>query len=145
MNAYKNVSFVGFVIFFFGIVLMVYGFSFLTAQNELEDNGVRVKGTVIELVNNGPMYVSPMVKFTTQEGEERMFKSEMDLNKDLNPYSIGQEVDVIYHKDNPSNAKIDAFLEANFAQIFLGCFGIFLMLLGLFIRRHFLKKAAQYN
>ena len=128
MNAYKNVSYVGFVIFFFGIVLTVYGFSFLLKQQELEANSVSVKGTVVEMGTNGPMYVHPIVRFSTVEGEEITFRSEMDLSTDLNTYYVGQEVDVIYHKDDPYQAKINAFLENNFVQIYLGCFGLFLML-----------------
>ncbi len=144
MNAYRNVSFVGFVIMGFGIIISIYGFSFLQTQNDLEDNGVRVKGTVFD-INEKAIYRSPFVKFTTLEGEEIQFLSELEVNVDMFPYTIGQEVDVIYHKDNPNNAKIDAFWENNFAQLFLGGFGVFLILLGWFIRRHFLKKAAQYN
>lgn len=144
MNAFKLASNVGFVIFAFGIAVAIYGFSFLMAQNDLETNAEKVKGTVIEMAQNGPMYLSPVVRFTTLEGKEITFKSDLDLNKDLTPYSVGQEVDIIYHKDNPSNAKIDTFIENNFGQLFLGIFGVFLMIFGLIFRKMMLRNAAKY-
>jgi len=145
MNAYKNASYVGFVIMIFGVIISVYGFSFLLKQNNLVANGITVKGKVVEMGTNGPMYVHPIVTFKTQEGEELTFKSELDLNMDITPYYVGKEVNVIYNKDNPQEAKIDNFLEANFAQIFLGVFGVFLVILGLFLRWNFLRLAKKYS
>lgn len=144
MNAYKNVSYVGFVILFFGLIISAYGFSFLLIQHDLEANAVRVTGTVFD-INKKAIYRSPWVKFKTLEGQEIKFLSQLEVNVDLFNYTIGQEVAVIYHKDNPNQAKIDAFWESNFEQLFLGCFGVFLILLGFFMRRYFLKKAVQYN
>lgn len=145
MNAFKLASNVGFVIFAFGIAVAVYGFSFLLAQQDLEANAETVKGTIVEMVENGPMYLSPMVKFTTLDGKEITFKSDLDLNKDLTPYTVGQEVEVIYHKDNPYNAKINTFIENNFGQLFLGIFGVFLMIFGLIFRKMMLRNAERYS
>lgn len=144
MNAYKNASYVGFVILILGTIVAIYGFSFLLKQNELEANAVRVKGTVFD-INEKAIYRSPWVKFNTLEGKEITFLSQLEVNVDLFPYTIGQEVDVIYHKDNPNQAKIDAFWEGNFEQLFLGVFGVFLMCLGLFLRWMFLRKAKKYE
>ena len=36
MNAYKRVSFVGIILFLFGIIIAVYGFKFLMGKNDLE-------------------------------------------------------------------------------------------------------------
>ena len=49
MNAFKNASFVGIVIFIGGLVVTIYGFSFLIAQNDLQENGIIVTGTVIDI------------------------------------------------------------------------------------------------
>lgn len=136
---YKTVSNIGFVIVFFGVVVAIYGFSFLLKQNDLEDNGIKVKGTVVD-INVKAIYRSPFVQFSTLEGEEIIFLSDLEVNHMMFDYVIGQEVDVIYHKDDPHNAKIDAFWEAHFADIFLGSFGVFLMLLGLLIRWVYMRK-----
>ena len=143
MNAYKTASYVGFVILIFGTIIAIYGFSFLLKQNDLEANGVIVKGTVFEIEHKA-IYRSPWVRFKTLEGQEIIFKSELEQNVDFFPYEVGQEVEVIYHKENPKRAKINAFWESNFEQIFLGIVGVFLMLFGMFIRWLFLKKSRKY-
>lgn len=144
MNAYKNVSYVGFVIFFFGILITCYGFSFLLTQQNLEANAISVKGTVVD-INEKAIYRSPFVKFTTLEGKEITFLAQLEVNVDFFDYTIGQEVDVIYHEDNPNQAKIDTFWQNNFEQVFLGGFGLFLMLFGFIMRKIFLGKAKRYE
>ena len=143
MNAYKTVSFVGIVIFIFGIIISVYGFSFLAEDNELGDNGITVKGKVIDIAKKA-IYRSPVITFTTKEGKKYTFVSRMEINVDFFDYKVGQEVEVIYDKNDPKKAQVNAFLERNFPQLFLGIFGVFLMLLGLIFRRVFLKKARKY-
>ncbi|MCP4442420.1 MAG: DUF3592 domain-containing protein [Aureispira sp.] len=144
MNAYKNVSYVGFVIFFFGVVVAIYGFSFLLTQQDLEANAVRVQGTVVD-INKKAIYRSPYVKFTTLDGQDITFLADLEVNVDFFDYTVGQTVDVIYHKDNPNKAKIDTFWQNNFEQVFLGGFGLFLMLFGFIMRRIFLGKAKRYE
>lgn len=143
MTAYKTVSYVGFVIMIFGIILCFYGFSFFETQNDLEANGIKTTGEVFDINENG-IYRSPWVKFTTEDKQEHKFLSQLEVNMDIFPYSIGQQVDIIYHKDNPSQAKIDTFWESNFEQSFLGFFGIGLIIFGLLMRIFFLGKAKKY-
>lgn len=144
MNAYKNASFVGIVIFIFGIVISIYGFKFLLEKTELEKNGIIVKGKVIDINQKG-IYRAPIVRFVTQDNRTITFLSRLDVNVDFFKYQIGQEVEVIYDKNNPNNAQINAFWEKNMPQIFLGSFGVFLMLLGLLLRKLLLRKARRYN
>jgi len=144
MSTFKRFSFVGIIIFIFGIIVAAYGFSFLAEDNELGENGVTVKGKVIE-ISEKAIYRSPVVTYTTLEGQTYTFVSRMEVNVDFFDYKVGQEVEVIYDKTNPGNAQINAFLERNFPQLFLGIFGVFLMLLGLFIRWLFLRKARRSN
>lgn len=144
MNAYKNASYVGFVIMIFGLIIAGYGFSFLLELRNLDSNGVKVKGTVVD-INENAIYRSPYVKFTTLEGREITFLSELEVNKDMFSYYVGQEVNVIYNKENPTDAKIDAFWERNFPQLFLGCFGVVLLFIGFLIRRIMLGKAKRFD
>ena len=60
MNAYRNASFIGIVLFIIGIVIAIYGFSFLTENTDLEKNGIRVKGKVVD-INEKAIYRSPFV------------------------------------------------------------------------------------
>ena len=142
MNAYKNASYVGFVIMFFGIIITLYGLSWLADDLDLEKNGINVKGKVIE-INQKDFYRSPFVRFKTQAGETVIFLSKLDVNVDLFQYKVGQTVEVIYHKDNPKNAEINAFWERNAAQLYLGILGPVLLLIGFFIRKIFLKKSQK--
>lgn len=150
MNAFKTASYVGFIIALFGIAVAVYGFRFLLERNDLQKNGVKVKGTVIQINQNGPMYRMPVVEYMTQDKKKVRFESRLQINHLMFTYVVGQQVDVLYHKDNPLNlgkekkAEIDAFWEQNMPQIFLGSFGLFLILFGLFIRWLFLRKARKY-
>lgn len=144
MNAYKNASFVGIVLFLFGIVITGYGFSFLLEETDLTENGVKVKGKVVD-INHKDFYRSPFVEFKTLEGKKYTFLSKLDVNVDFFQYEIGQEVGVIYHKDDPSKAEIDAFWERNTAQMYLGFLGVFLMLFGIIFRRRMLRKARKYS
>ncbi|MEO1652832.1 MAG: hypothetical protein AAFU64_04740 [Bacteroidota bacterium] len=72
MNAYKTASFVGFVLFIFGVIIAIYGFSFLLKQNELEANGIRVKGKVFDIEKKA-IYRSPWVRFNNLDGYEVVF------------------------------------------------------------------------
>lgn len=135
MAGFSPFKFIGFVIFTFGVVIAIYGFSFLMQTNDLSKNGIKVKGKVVDISNNYN-YRSPIVEYKTREGKKVTFISRLELMSQMFTYQKGQEVDVLYHKDNPlnqgkeKNAEIDAFWEQNMPQIFLGCFGFFLMMLG---------------
>ena len=72
MNAYKTASYVGFIILIFGMIIAIYGFSFLLKQNDLEANGIIVKGTVFEIEHKA-IYRSPWVRFKTPEGARDYF------------------------------------------------------------------------
>lgn len=142
MGAYKAVSNVGLVIFVLGAVVAGYGFTFWQELQDLKKNGIKVKGTVYD-IGSKAIYRFPYVKFKTKEGEEIKFKSELEVNVDLFTYKVGQEVNVIYHKDNPHNVRIDGFWERNMAQMYLGALGAIVMLVGLIVRWRFRVKARR--
>jgi hypothetical protein len=106
---------------------------------------IQVTGKVIEIALNGPMYRMPVVEFTTLEGKIHRFESRLQINHLNFKYFVGQEVTVIYHKNNFKNSEIDAFWEQNFPQIFLGCFGILVFTIGIFIRLFLLRKSRNFS
>ena len=144
MNAFKIASNVGFVIALAGLGITYYGFRFLLETNDLQKNGIKVKGKVIEIHQNGPMYRMPVVEFKTKEAKKHRFESRLQVNHLMFKYAVGQEVEVIYHKADFKNCEINAFWEQNMPQIFLGSFGVFLFLFGLLFRWLMLKKARKY-
>lgn len=143
MSAYKRVSYVGIVLFILGGIVAAYGYTFWQKTQDLKKNGIRVKGTVYE-IGSKAIYRFPFVKFKTKEGEEVMFKSELEVNVDLFQYKVGQQVEVIYHKDNPKNARIDGFWEHNTAEMYLALLGAIVMVVGLIVRLTFARKARRY-
>ena len=132
MAGFKPFAFIGTVIFLMGIVVAVYGFSFLISKNELQKNGIIVKGKVVD-INKKAIYRSPFVTFKTLDNKTITFLSKLEVNVDLFKYQVGQEVEVIYNKNNPKEAEINAFWEQNVAQLYLGGLGAVLMLLGIFL------------
>ena len=144
MSAYKRASFVGIVLFLIGVGLAIYGGKFYLEQQDLEKNGIKVKGKVIR-IGEKAIYRFAIVAFKTTDGQEIIFKNELEQNVDIFPYKLGQEVSVIYHKNDPKNAKIDDFWNANFLPIYLGIVGGFLVIFGLFLRWLFLRKARRYR
>ena len=109
-----------------------------------EEECLVVKGKVVD-INHKDFYRAPFVEFTTLEGEKITFLSPLDVNVDMFQYEIGQEVEVIYNKDNPKHAQINAFWERNTAQMYLGFLGIFLMIFGLLFRRGMKRKAKRWK
>ncbi|WP_299454489.1 DUF3592 domain-containing protein [uncultured Microscilla sp.] len=142
MSAYRRVSYVGVVLFILGGGVAVYGFTFWQKTQNLKKNGIRTKGTVYE-IGSKAIYRFPFVKFTTKKGEEIRFRSKLEVNVDLFNYKIGQEVDVIYHKYNPHNARIDKFWENNMAELYLTLLGVIIMFVGLMVRWFFIRKVRR--
>ena len=133
MGATRPFKFIGVVICLFGIAITIYGVTFFLDKRDLEGKGIIVEGTVTD-IHVDHIYRSPIVAFQTLEGKNEVFLSELMVNVDLFNYEVGQKVEVIYHRDNPKNARIYSFWEMNFGHMFLGLFGGFLVLLGLFLR-----------
>ncbi|OJJ21495.1 hypothetical protein BKI52_13195 [marine bacterium AO1-C] len=142
MGAYRAVSYVGVVIFILGGIVAVYGFTFWQSTQNLKKNGIRVEGTVFE-IGSKAIYRFPFVKFTTKKGEEIRFKSRLEVNMDLFKYKVGDKVTVIYHKDDPRNARIDKFWEQNMPELYLAILGAIVMFVGLFVRWTFARKARR--
>lgn len=144
MSAYRRVSFVGIVLMLIGAGLMFWGAKALLQARALGSDGIRTQGTVVDIRKNG-IYRSPIVEFYTRTGEKVIFTSELEVNQDMFNYNIGDKVPVIYNPDEPASAKIDAFWERNFLQLFLLLLGGIVALTGWFVRRSFLKKARAYE
>lgn len=49
MDAYRNASYLGFVLYFIGIVLFLYGFYHLSIEKDLDAKGIKTTGEVYAL------------------------------------------------------------------------------------------------
>ncbi|WP_026999711.1 DUF3592 domain-containing protein [Eisenibacter elegans] len=139
MGGYKKASFVGIAIVILGGAVLGYGLWFLVQQINLEAGGELTTGQVFEIEHKA-IYQSPWVRFITKEGQEVVFKSELAQNVDIFPYSIGQEVTVIYNPQNPQQAKMYAFWERHFEPVFLSIVGLFMLFFGFFYAGFFCEK-----
>lgn len=144
MNAYHIVAAWGLIVILIGIGLVVYGFTFFADKLDLEKNGITVPGTVID-INSKPPYRAPIVRFTTRDNRTITFLSRLDVNVRLFNYTVGQKVEVIYHRNNPNNCQINSFWEKNIGNIALWGLGLIAMTGGWLLRRHYLKRAREFG
>ncbi len=128
----------------FAFVIMYFGWKFYSEAQALEKNGIITTGEVVDIRKNG-IYRSPYIKFTTREGEEITFLSELEVAKDFYKYPVGVKVEILYDKENPYNAVINKELEKNFLHYFLFGFGILLLLVAFGTNRYYSAKARKNN
>ncbi len=145
MNAYKNASYTGFILYLFGIVLIIYGLTNLGKEMNLDQKGLKTKGKVYDL-NVVEPYRQAWVQFTTNEGRTVRFLDKLFWNQDFNKYTIGQEVEVIYDPANPeATATINEFFQRNTTPWWPFIVGLVVIFVGWIMRRIMLKKAKIYE
>jgi len=145
MNAYKNASYAGFVLYLIGIVLIIYGLINLSKEIELDQKGIKTKGYVFDLNVIEP-YRQAMVQFETDKGNTVRFLDKLFWSQIFNTYSIGQEVEVIYDPANPQKtATINEFFQRNTEPWWPVIVALVVILVGWIMRRIMLKKARIYE
>ncbi len=104
-----------------GLGALVAGLVWGSKRYHLHKNGVPVKGTVVELTDStstdsdGKRSTSiyPVVEFTPADGRARRFRGSTGSSSP--DYSVGQSVNVVYHREDPDQAQL-----ADFSQFWLG-------------------------
>jgi hypothetical protein len=145
MNAYKNPSYTGFILYLIGIVLIVYGLTNLARELDLDQKGVKATGTVFDLSVTQP-YRQAMVRFQTGEGATVVFLDKLFWNNIFKTYSIGDEVEVIYDPADPEKtAVINEFFQRNTEPWWPVILGLVVMFVGWIMRRIMLKKARIFE
>ena len=111
------------------LVLFVVGGYPLMKQIALDGFGVEVTGTVVE-VAGGDQVKTPIVQFTTADGEQHTFKSYYG-NKNIR-FTVGEKVQMRYLAVNPQIAEINTLGRLNYlSNIESTCIGAFLFMGGL--------------
>lgn len=91
---------------------------FLSACGGPPEGSVITTGKVVDISKKG-IYRSAIIRFKTKEGKVITFKSMLDVNVDIFKYKIGDDVEIIYHPDDPFNsASINTLLERKARQYF---------------------------
>jgi hypothetical protein len=116
--------------FFIGIAVLIYSIvNFAKRRRQIAD-WIEAVGVVTSFVTEsgqrGYIYC-PVVQFTTSSGLPFNFKSSVGANPAQ--YAIGQNVNIIYDPQNPSNAEINSNMSLWFVS---GCsFAMGLLFTGL--------------
>ena len=86
--------------FVLACVMIYFAYSFYTGTKDLIDQGLRTKGTVVDLIQSssedGYTY-KPVFEYQNYSGDRVTFESAISSNPA--PYSIGEQVHIIYSKD----------------------------------------------
>ncbi|WCL49631.1 DUF3592 domain-containing protein [Leptospira sp. GIMC2001] len=145
MNAYRNASYAGFVLYFIGIVLFIYGFANLSIELDLDEKGLKATGEVYDLEVTEP-YRQAWVVFQTQDGKTVRFMDKLFWNQDFEKYTVGQKVEVLYDPANPNQtAVIDDFFQRTTAPWWPVIVGSIIILVGYVMRKVMLRKAAAFD
>jgi hypothetical protein len=127
-----------------GIGMCIASIHILIQQKQFIKQAVHASGTVIELVqkksDDGYTY-APKVIFTTENEEKIIFTSHTSSN----PPSFHKEeqVEVLYKKDTPAQAKINAFSTLYMIPLVLGSMGFIFALIGIIPGTLVLRRKKQ--
>lgn len=107
-------------------------FAFLSAR-DLEQNGQRTQGVVIDLVSKKPTGqqagYAPLVEWQMPDGSSHRFKGSIASHPPA--YSVGQNVTVLYRAGDPSSAAIDGAGQRFLLPFLFGSMGLVFSFLGL--------------
>lgn len=145
MNAYRNASYVGFVLFLIGLVLVGYGIVNFKKEVKTDNIGLKATGKVFDFNVTVP-YSQAWVEFKTEKGKSVRFLDKLMWNTHFQKYKIGQQVEVVYEPADPEKtARINEFFQRNIEPWFPVIIGGVLFLVGFVLRRIMLRKAKQFD
>jgi hypothetical protein len=104
------------------IVLALTGYYYGRTSWDLSRDGVSVTGTVVLLKesadteNSGVTY-TPVITYAV-DGQSHTFTS--NVSSDPPTYNVGDPVNIIYERDNPSRARVDSWKELWLLPVILG-------------------------
>jgi hypothetical protein len=145
MNAYRNASYVGFILYAIGIVLFLYGFYNLSIEKDLDSKGLKSTGEVYDLEVTEP-YRQAWVIFKTKDGQTVRFLDKLFWNHSFEKYKKGQKVEVLYDPSNPiTTAVINDFFQRTTAPWWPVIVGGIVFIVGFFMRKIMKRKAIELD
>ncbi len=120
------------IFYFLSALILVIGIPFAVVsifelKNTLNllSNSHKTLGKIVGIEeerrrNSGDMY-SPVIKYKSISGDEYVYHSSTKTG--YTSYKIGQEIELIYDKNNPQNARVNSFLDIWFLTIIMGVGG----------------------
>lgn len=120
-----------------GVVMMIGAWMLFQNDQKFAKEAASATGTVVESVyvksRKGKGGYYPVVEFQTADGKRMTFRS--DTGRGRPAYENGEQVSILYEKQNPANAKIAGFWELWGLVAVLAVFGLIFMGVGLKISR----------
>lgn len=109
-----------------GLVLLVIGLFVWLRTRRFVAESFRVSGTVVGLSarrgHKGGTTYSPVVEFATREGAVRQFTD--PISSRPAGYSVGQQVEVLYHYQDHSRARLASTFRLYFVPALLSFMGL---------------------
>jgi hypothetical protein len=100
---------IGIILLVLSVLFWVLGIYFAIGAADFQDRAVKTTGTVVELAeseSDGDVLYKPVVSFSDQQGGEHRFTSSFASRPPR--YRVGEQVDVLYDPDDPSDASLGA-------------------------------------
>lgn len=89
------------------LVLMYFGYKQYLISDQLMDNGIKTKATVVDLIelidSDGTTY-KPVFEY--EDWSDNKYSFESTISSYPAPYKIGDKVDIVYSKDKESQKVI---------------------------------------
>ena len=124
--------------FLAGTVLIFTGLRLWVRYRGLTRRGTVTSGMVREIIISnhfdGLVLHFPVVEFITESGQSLRFKSSMGTNRP--EYKAGDQVPVLYDKENPENAEIHSTSKFQKNSIILILAGLFFLIAGTIVHAH---------
>jgi hypothetical protein len=107
-----------------GFACITLGIGFYYKNENFKKNAIRTQGTIVELKERKRAYI-PIFVFYDINNNQVKVTARISTSPPIG--RVGDSVKVIYHKDNPSGAKIELFWLALLPLFAFGGFGLFLV------------------
>jgi hypothetical protein len=105
-----------------GAALLAGSVYMYTDTRALISNAVKVPGTVVDFerrTSKSGMSNYPVIEFATASGEIHRFTT-----SGAGDFAKGESVEVLYHDNDPANARVNVFIELWLGSLALGSFGL---------------------
>lgn len=120
----------------FGAIVLIIGWGWYDRTAGWAAAGGTATGTVVEMKQNEkttdsgttPMY-QPVIEFTTETGEVIRYTDPTSTSSPR--HQIGDQVEIIYDRNFPANARENNFLSLHFPAVIVMGLGGFFLLMGL--------------
>jgi Protein of unknown function (DUF3592) len=113
-----------------GLTLSVIAAFLVYDTESFVERAVLAHGKVVALEQvyggRGGSAMSPIVKYTGEQGEQRTFRPQRSATRALMPSGIGETVDVLYDETNPADVRLASVWNLYLAPIVFGAIAAFL-------------------